>query len=35
MTELNYLLVSCTLFLLGIWGIFFKQKKYYYYADVN
>ena len=27
MTELNYLLVSCTLFLLGIWGIFLNRKN--------
>jgi len=27
MTELNYLLVSCTLFLLGIWGIFLNREN--------
>jgi len=27
MSELNYLLVSCTLFLLGIWGIFLNRRN--------
>ena len=27
MSELNYLLVSCALFLLGIWGIFLNRRN--------
>ena len=27
MSELNYLVVSCTLFLVGLWGIFLNRRN--------